>query len=259
MASNVINSGLNLMNTAYNGAGGIVLSGDAVKGGYFVTDTIANIPSWSNVEGTLCYCTGDSKFYQYDGNAWKEAAFSGSNGSGISTVNSKEYSGGIFTPINYPSDTTVKGGGYLATSVFADDGSTSYNSSEFVKPRGISVNGAEASADSTNYYRPVIAKADGSIAELPDLTIYAPVAAGKEGEFVVADENGKVADIQTEDGVHKEYTLDVTHTTVHNSKGVELPSTGGTGTFWLITIGTLVAIGFAVFLITHKKMSIYKD
>ena len=35
MASNVISSGLNLMNTAYNGAGGIVLSGDAVKGGYF--------------------------------------------------------------------------------------------------------------------------------------------------------------------------------------------------------------------------------
>jgi hypothetical protein len=31
------------------------------------------------------------------------------------------------------------------------------------------------------------------------------------------------------------------------------------GTFWLITIGTLMAIGFAVFLITHKKMSAYTD
>jgi LPXTG-motif cell wall-anchored protein len=46
---------------------------------------------------------------------------------------------------------------------------------------------------------------------------------------------------------------------VHNSKGVELPSTGGEGTFWLITIGSLLAIGFAVFLITHKKMTIYND
>ena len=46
---------------------------------------------------------------------------------------------------------------------------------------------------------------------------------------------------------------------VENSKGVELPSTGGEGTFWLFTIGTLLAIGFAVFLITHKKMSIYTD
>jgi LPXTG-motif cell wall-anchored protein len=51
----------------------------------------------------------------------------------------------------------------------------------------------------------------------------------------------------------------LTHTVVHNSKGVVLPSTGGEGTFWLITIGTLMAIGFAVFLITHKKMSVYTD
>jgi hypothetical protein len=78
MANNVISTGLNLMNTAYNGAGGIVLSGDAVKGGYFVTDTIANIPTWSNVEGTLCFCTGTeenpiNKFYKYNGASWEEA------------------------------------------------------------------------------------------------------------------------------------------------------------------------------------------
>lgn len=78
--------------------------------------------------------------------------------------------------------------------------------------------------------------------------------------FVIfANDEGKVADIQTEDGTYKEYKLDLTHTVVHNSKGVELPSTGGEGTFWLITIGTLLAIGFAVFLITHKKMSVYTD
>ena len=47
--------------------------------------------------------------------------------------------------------------------------------------------------------------------------------------------------------------------TVKNNRGVELPSTGGAGTFWLITIGSLMAIGFAVFLITHKKMSVYAD
>ena len=72
-------------------------------------------------------------------------------------------------------------------------------------------------------------------------------------------ESGEVADIQQTDGIHTEYRLDLTHTVVHNSKGVVLPSTGGEGTFWLITIGTLLAIGFAVFLITHKKMSIYVD
>ncbi len=77
--------------------------------------------------------------------------------------------------------------------------------------------------------------------------------------IIFADDNGNVADIQAEDGTYKEYRLDITHTVVHNSKGVELPSTGGQGTFWLITIGTLLAIAFAVFMITHKKMSVYTD
>ncbi len=76
---------------------------------------------------------------------------------------------------------------------------------------------------------------------------------------IFADKDGNVADIQAENGTHTELTYNLTHTVVHNSKGVVLPSTGGEGTFWLITIGTLVAIGFAVFLITHKKMSIYND
>jgi LPXTG-motif cell wall-anchored protein len=77
--------------------------------------------------------------------------------------------------------------------------------------------------------------------------------------IIFADKDGNVADIQQTDGVHHEISYDLTHTVVHNSKGVVLPSTGGEGTFWLITIGTLMAIGFAVFLITHKKMSIYTD
>ena len=77
--------------------------------------------------------------------------------------------------------------------------------------------------------------------------------------IIFADENGNVANIQQTDGVHHEINYDLTHTVVHNSKGVVLPSTGGMGTFWLITIGTILAIGFAVFLITHKKMSVYTD
>lgn len=77
--------------------------------------------------------------------------------------------------------------------------------------------------------------------------------------IIFADKDGNVADIQQTDGVHHEISYDLTHTVVHNSKGVVLPSTGGEGTFWLITIGTLMAFGFAVFLITHKKMSAYTD
>lgn len=59
------------------------------------------------------------------------------------------------------------------------------------------------------------------------------------------------------DGKGIAYT--VYSTTVVNNSGVELPSTGGEGTMMLITIGTVLAIGFAIFLITHKKMSVYTD
>ena len=76
---------------------------------------------------------------------------------------------------------------------------------------------------------------------------------------IFVDENGNVADIQQTDGVHLEKIYDLTHTVVHNSKGVELPSTGGEGAFMLITFGTMIAIGFAVLMITQKKMSIYRD
>ena len=46
---------------------------------------------------------------------------------------------------------------------------------------------------------------------------------------------------------------------VENNRGVELPSTGGEGTMMLITLGTLVAVGFAILLITQKKMTAYRD
>ena len=77
--------------------------------------------------------------------------------------------------------------------------------------------------------------------------------------FVIADANGNVVDAQTATGEQVRHTYTATATIVENSKGVELPSTGGEGTFWMITIGTLLTIGFAVFLITHKKMSVYTD
>ena len=70
---------------------------------------------------------------------------------------------------------------------------------------------------------------------------------------------GDVADIQETDGVHIEAIYNLTDTVVHNSKGQQLPTTGGKGTIMLITFGTMIAMGFAVLLITQKKMSVYKD
>ena len=101
--------------------------------------------------------------------------------------------------------------------------------------------------------------------EAPDgynaLSLPVEIKAGEgiKAFYIYADKDGNVADIQQEDGVYEEHKLDLTSTVVHNSKGVELPSTGGEGTFWLITIGTLLTIGFAVFMITNKKMTAYVD
>jgi len=86
------------------------------------------------------------------------------------------------------------------------------------------------------------------------------IGEGKSEDFsVFANTSGEVADTEQDMEGYSKYTFGVTKATVGNSKGVELPSTGGKGTTMLITFGALLAIGFAVFLITHKKMSIYTD
>ena len=108
-----------------------------------------------------------------------------------------------------------------------------------------------------NYYLKETVAPDG-YNKLATTTVVS-VGQANHSFFVIADPNGNVVDEQTATGEQIKHTYNVTSTVVKNSKGVELPSTGGVGTFWLITIGTMLAIGFAVFLITHKKMSIYVD
>ena len=108
-----------------------------------------------------------------------------------------------------------------------------------------------------NYYLKEITAPDG-YNKLATTTVVT-VGQTNHSFFVIADANGNVVDAQTATGDQIKHTYTVTSTIVENSKGIELPSTGGAGTFWLITIGTLMAIGFAVFLITHKKMSVYTD
>ena len=60
--------------------------------------------------------------------------------------------------------------------------------------------------------------------------------------FVIADGNGNVVDAQSAIDGYTQHNYTATAAKVENSKGVELPSTGGEGTFWLITIGTLVMV-----------------
>ena len=76
---------------------------------------------------------------------------------------------------------------------------------------------------------------------------------------VVVDQNGNVIDSEFAEGTNVKHTYICTTTTVENSKGTMLPSTGGEGTKMLLMIGFVTAMIFAVLLITHKKMTVYQD
>lgn len=111
--------------------------------------------------------------------------------------------------------------------------------------------------DAGIYYLQEVQAPDGYNALTAPVEITA--GTGQTSFYVFADANGKVADLRDPDATHSRNTYNVTHTTVHNSKGIELPSTGGEGAMMLIGFGSFVAIAFGVLLITQKKMSIYKD
>ena len=66
-------------------------------------------------------------------------------------------------------------------------------------------------------------------------------------------------DINNTEKIKDTYTVNNEKLDIENNTGMELPSTGGKGTMMLIAIGSMVAMAFAVLLITHKKMSIYHD
>ena len=148
-----------------------------------------------------------------------------------------------------PTDPTSK----VLNQALVDQGNTQTNIVESQLNGKLAILGLEAG----NYYLVETEAPDGYNA-LPGHLV---LTAGTDARAftIYADKNGDVADIQTEDGIHSPYTYELTHTVVHNSKGAVLPSTGGEGAFMMITIGTMIAMAFAVLLITQKKMSVYKD
>ena len=54
-----------------------IVNANQVAGGYFVCASVPTSGTW--LTGQLCYCTADSKFYQYNGSSWQEKEFGGTN------------------------------------------------------------------------------------------------------------------------------------------------------------------------------------
>jgi len=74
-------SELKLGNIKPVGADNVVVESKYVKGGYVVVtstterDALKGANGENIINGSLCYCTADSKFYQYNGTTWAEKEF----------------------------------------------------------------------------------------------------------------------------------------------------------------------------------------
>lgn len=89
-----------------------LLDAKNVKGTFVVVASTAErdaLPAATTVNGSLCYCTADSKFYQYNGSSWQEKEF------GTNTTNDA-YNLGYYDTITKNSDgtyTITRQTGYL--------------------------------------------------------------------------------------------------------------------------------------------------
>ena len=85
-------------------------------------------------------------------------------------------------------------------------------------------------------------------------TYYLRETKAPEGYNLLADPiEIKIEDKAGDNALEPVVEIPVRH--VENSSGVELPSTGGIGTTIFYTLGGLLAVGAAVFLVTKKRMS----
>jgi len=69
-----------------------LLDAKNVKGSYVVVNSIKErdeLPAATTVTGSLCYCTADSKFYQYNGSIWIEKEFGTAGGVGNTDIAEK--------------------------------------------------------------------------------------------------------------------------------------------------------------------------
>lgn len=104
--------------------------------------------------------------------------------------------------------------------------------------------------DAGTYYLTECVAPDGY--NLLDKDVKIKITAVYSGDGKITDLTVAVDDGEAHEGDKASGVLEVT---VKNFSGIELPSTGGMGTTIFYTLGGLLAVGAAVFLVTKKRMS----
>lgn len=163
----------------------------------------------------------------------------------------------------------------LSGATFELYGSYNAETKEYSNPIKVSGSAGVYVVDPKGISNEVVTPEDGAVVikGLEDGTYYLKETKAPDGynlltapvvvtfEADVVDKDGNVTEQKGSNITVGNETYYVNHTAINveNFSGVELPSTGGKGTMMMITIGTMVAMAFAVLLITQKKMSIYED
>ena len=105
---------------------------------------------------------------------------------------------------------------------------------------------------------PCVSLPDAEVLEYPVNNFFRRILAGDLGEGFQGLAQVDFAQVQRKAGIGVDGSCG-TQTWAALQKQLFGSSTGGTGTMMLITLGTLVAVGFAILLITQKKMTAYRD
>lgn len=184
-----------------------IVNANQVAGGFFVCASVLTSGTWQT--GQLCYCTGDSKFYQYDGTEWREKEF-GTNNIATSSVLGLVKSSTTGTAANRDYNVQVNSDGTMKVNVPWTD---TYTNTTYTIAAGDSDGQIKVTPSDGDAYN-VSVKGLGSAA-YTDSSAYAEAS---HGTHVTYGGNGSATTVSRSDHTHA-YKPTFSKTIYHGAAG----------------------------------------